>query len=64
MSDYFWPTTASASESWTYYCRVFRRCGWVCLVDGWKETTITNPDNFKTIFVFLRFEIWPIEESS
>ena len=32
--------------------------------DGWKETTITNPDNFKTIFVFLRFEIWPIEESS
>ena len=32
--------------------------------DGWKETTITNPDNFKTIFVFLRFEIGPIEESS
>ena len=32
--------------------------------DGWKETTITNPDNFKTIFVFLRFEIRPIEESS
>ena len=60
MSDYFWPTPASASESWTYYCR----CGWVCLVDGWKETTITNPDNFKTIFFFLRFEIWPIEESS
>ena len=23
MSDYFWPTPASASESWTYYCRVF-----------------------------------------
>ena len=32
--------------------------------DGWKGTTIPNPDNFKTIFVFLRFEIGPIEESS
>ena len=32
--------------------------------DGWIETNITNLDNFKTIFVFLRFEIRQIEKSS
>ena len=32
--------------------------------DGWIETNITNLDNFKTIFVFLRFEIRQIEKRS
>ena len=32
--------------------------------DRWIETNITNLDNFKTIFVFLRFEIRQIEKSS
>jgi len=32
--------------------------------DRWIETNITNLDNFKTIFVFLRFEIRQLEKSS
>ena len=48
MSDYFWPTTASVGPIIVGFFVVVGGFAWF---DGWKETTITNPDNFKILFL-------------